>query len=556
MLTSLSIRNVVLIEKLDLSFEKGLSVFTGETGAGKSILLDALSLCLGAKTDTGLIRYGAEQLSVTAEFDEDTLSSLLPFFKEQGIEVDSSLILRRIITKEGKSKVFINDQPVSLSLLRQIGEKCIEIHGQFASHTLLDSSTHIHVLDAYGKLQKEQNDCADAYRLWKEKKEAVLQKETILAMAKEEESYLKESLEDLEKLNPKKGEEEALSKQRTSLMNAEKITESLNVAYMILSSGSSPTIESMVHSVQKELEKASQLSGGSFDNILDRFNSISEELNETVELLESKSTSFEDPSSELEQIEDRYFALKNLERKHSCEVDDLPDLTISLRSQLDMLNKGENELDALRVEQEKMHLYFLKKAKALSLKRKTIAEKLDKAITEELPALKLSKAKFKTLINELLESDASPNGLDQVTFCVATHAVPFAPIHKIASGGELARFMLVLKVNLAQTESNGVMIFDEVDSGVGGATAFAVGERLLKLAKKCQVLVVTHSPQVASFGNHHFHVSKIDTQNGVVSTNVMLLDKANQIEEIARMLSGAHITPAARQAAQTLLDKS
>ena len=556
MLTGLSIRNVVLIEKLDLTFEKGLCVFTGETGAGKSILLDALSLALGARSDAGLIRYGADQLSVSAAFMIEETHPLFALLKDQGLEAENPLILRRIVMKDGKSKAFVNDQLISASLLRQIGDMLVEIHGQFASHGLLNPATHIHVLDAYGELQKDVDTCSTAYRAWKEKQAAVREAERILAAAKAEEDYLRHAVKELETFAPEVGEEEALSVRRTALMNAEKITESLNNAYMTLSSGGSTTVEGMIRSAQRELEKASRLSDGSFDDLITCLDQVSDSLNEAVEQLEAKSNDFEDPVLELEQVEERYFSLKELARKHRCDSDDLPGLLTTYQTQLATLDKGEEELILLQKQQEEMRLAFLKAAQTLSVKRQKTAQRLDKAVGAELPALKLGKAHFQTVLEELPESEASPSGLNRVTFCVSTNAAPPAPIHKIASGGELARFMLALKVNLAQTEKIDTMIFDEVDSGIGGATASAVGERLRRLAEDRQVLVVTHSPQVAAFGTHHMNVSKTDGTNGAVLTTVILLENDSRTEEIARMLSGAEITAAARKAAETLLEKS
>ena len=556
MLTGLSIRNVVLIEKLDLSFEEGLCVFTGETGAGKSILLDALSLALGARSDIGLIRYGSDQLSVGAEFIIGEKHPLFILLKEQGLEVENPLILRRIVTKEGKSKAFINDQPVSVSLLRQVGDMLVEIHGQFASHGLLNPTTHIYVLDSYGNLQEEVNVCSQSYRKWKEKQTAVQEAEKILMAAKAEEEYLRHAVKEIETFNPKIGEEEALSLQRATLMNSEKIAESLNNAYMILSGGGGTTVSGMLHSVQRELEKASRLGNNHFDSLISCLDQVSNGLNETIEQLEAISGDFENPTAELEQIEERYFSLKELARKHRCESNELPDRLIKYQTQLATLNKGEEELIELRKQQEENRLSFLKAAKVLSAKRQKVAEKLDKAIGKELPALKLGKAHFKTILEELPETEASPTGMNRVTFCISTNAAPLSAIHKIASGGELARFMLALKVILAKTQQPDTMIFDEVDSGIGGATASAVGERLRRLSEDCQVLVVTHSPQVAAFGTHHMNVSKTDGINGSVLTTVTPLEQENRIEEIARMLSGTEITSAARKAAETLLEKS
>ncbi len=557
MLLSLSIRNVVLIEKLDLSFDKGLCVFTGETGAGKSILLDALSLALGARAETDLIRYGAEQLSVTAEFQVDEKHPALSILTEQGLDTDTTLILRRTLTKDGKSKAFINDQAISVGLLREIGNTLVEIHGQFASHGLLNPTNHLPVLDNYGGLADLAQTCRQLYENWREKKALVTQAADILAKAKADEEYLTHAVKELEALEPQKGEEEKLSIRRTELMNAEKITESLNNAYMTLSGGGSSTVQAMIHSAVRELEKANRFTEGSFDDILKVLDTAADSLAEAVENLEAQSANFSDPGPELEQLEDRLFTLKDVARKHRVEVDDLPDTLITFQDQLNTLYKGEEELVAHQKAAEQVRLDFIAKAKELSIARQKAAERLDQAVRKELPALKLGKAHFETRVEELPETEFSATGMNRVTFCVSTNnGIPPAPLNKVASGGELARFMLALKVNLAGAENIPTLIFDEVDSGIGGATASAVGERLRRLGQERQVLVVTHSPQVAAFGTDHMNVTKQTTSDNHILTTVIPLTAEKRLEEIARMLSGAEITDQARLAAQTLLEKS
>lgn len=557
MLVSLSIRNVVLIEKLDLSFDKGLCVFTGETGAGKSILLDALSLALGARAETELIRYGADQLSVTAEFTIDKKHPALQILSEQGLDTDTTLILRRTLTKDGKSKAFVNDQPISVGLLKEIGNTLVEIHGQFASHSLLNPANHLPVLDNYGGLTELVETCRQLYEDWRNKKALVIQAAEILQKAKADEEYLTHAVKELEALAPQKGEEEKLSTRRTELMNAEKITESLNNAYMILSSGSNSTVQSMIHSAARELEKANRFTDGSFDEILKTLDLTADSLAEAVESLEEQSANFSDPGPELEQLEDRLFTLKDIARKHRVAVDDLPETLLNFKAQLNTLYKGEEELIMHRKAAEQARLDFITKATELSKARHKAAEQLDKAVREELPALKLNKAHFETRVEELPESDFSATGMNRITFCVSTNnGVPPAPLNKVASGGELARFMLALKVNLAGAENIPTLIFDEVDSGIGGATASAVGERLRRLGQERQVLVVTHSPQVAAFGTEHMNVTKETTADNHILTTVIPLTAEKRLEEIARMLSGAEITDQARLAAQTLLEKS
>ena len=556
MLQSLSIHNVVLIDKLNLNFGNGLSVFTGETGAGKSILLDALSLALGGRADAGLVRHGQDSLSVTAEFLVDESHPAYQLLQENELDADTTLILRRTLSKDGKSKAFINDTPVSVNLLRQIGDTLVEIHGQFASHGLLNPTTHLGVLDKYGKLEKNADDCRGAYTDWKEAERDVQKALAILQKAKDDEEFLTHAVKELQAFKPKVGEESELSERRTALMNAEKITESLNAAYQILSSSAGSNLQSQITTAMRELEKANRFMPNKFESILSDLDTISEGLASVSDELENVASSFEDPAQELEQIDERFFSLKDLARKYHVECDELPTTLADFEDKLSLIDKGEDELVALRSKAENARLDFIQKATLLSQKRHEAAKKLDNAVAKELPALKLEKARFVTQIEDVEENNFTAEGMNQVTFCISANAgMPPAPLNKVASGGELARFMLALKVNLAGLEDIPTLIFDEVDSGIGGATASAVGERLARLAKERQVLVVTHSPQVAAFGSAHMQVSKF-TKNDTVLTTVTPLKDDNRLEEIARMLSGAQITEAARLAAKTLWEKS
>ena len=551
MLSSLFIQNVVLIDKLSLPFEGGLTVLTGETGAGKSILLDSLSLALGERADMGLIRHGEEALSVSATFDIDNKHPALSLLAEQGLDKETTLILRRTLTKDGKSKAFINDMPVSIGFLKNVGNTLVEIHGQFATHGLLNSATHLSVLDSYGNI--DTSIIPTLYKEWKDKKEAVKQALDILEKAKEEEEYLRHSVRELESFNTHVGEEEELSIRRTELMNAEKITESLNEAYGLLSGRSEDGLSSLLHQAERALEKASRFTPSErLTLVLEHLQKTEEELNDAVSLLEEEASEFEDPTYELEQIDGRFFALKDLARKYRTSPDELPVLLAEYQEKLTTLDKGEEELIQLQKEESSLRRAYLDEAQHLNDLRQKVALTLDKTVMAELPALKLGKATFKTEISLLDEDKATLLGLNTACFMISTNAgSPLAPLHKVASGGELARFMLALKVNLAQ--SGMTLIFDEVDAGIGGATASAVGERLLKLSKKEQVLLVTHSPQVASFGNTHLHVDK---QNESSLTTVTKLSDEQRTEEIARMLSGASVSDSARHNAKELLLKS
>ncbi len=556
MLSALSIRNVVLIDKLDLNFNTGLSVFTGETGAGKSVLLDSLALALGARADAGLVRYGTDKLSVCAEFILPPTHPVFELLKENDIDFspDDPLILRRSLDKDGKSKAFVNDQTVGVSFLRLLGEELVEIHGQFTTHSLLNPATHLNVLDSYGGLEEEKKKTKELFAAWKEADRKLKEASEILEKAKREEEYLSFAADELSRLAPKKGEEEALSCERAALMNAEKITEALNEAYQILNQNQEGSAS--VSKAMRALERADRLTEGGFEEALRRLEKIDEDFGEVSALLEEKGASYEDPSARLEELEDRLFTLKDMGRKYQCAPDDLPDKLEEFQKQLSLLNKGEEEAFSLRQEQEKTRLAYLQQARALSALRQKAADKLDKSVMKELPDLKLEKAVFKTKLTAKEEEKWGPDGLDEVVFEVSTNTgTPLAALNKIASGGELARFMLALKVNTALNENLEIMVFDEIDTGMSGPTARAIGQRLKKLAQKTQVLVITHSPQVASCGTNHFMVLKKEEAK-TIQTFVRRLNDEERIREIARMLSGREITPTALQNAKELLEEN
>ena len=553
MIDSLSIRNVVLIDKLDLTFEKGLGVFTGETGAGKSILLDSLSLILGARGDSSLVRFGENQLSVAAEFS-DIAPEVVSFLQEQGIECeDKSILIRRVVTKDGKSKAFINDQNVSISFLKSIGDNLVEIHGQFSTHSLLNPSTHLFVLDTFAKLSEET---LKVKSLWIEYKKA--QNETIAAEEKlknaaTQKEYLEQSLEDLEKLNPEIGEEETLVQKRTNLMNSEKILSAIQSAFELISDeqkGSSRQLSMAA----RHLEKASQYDEKSFTEIIDLLDQAQNLLSETEYKLEQITENFGD-TSELPSIDDRLFALRAAARRHQTTIDDLPNLITRLKQELIQIDQADDTLLKLKAKEKELLSTYQKAALDLSNKRQKAALRLDDKVKQELPALKLEKAVFKTSVTQKDLSTATETGIDDVAFTVSTNTgTPLAPLNKIASGGELSRFMLALKVNLAKQSALPTIVFDEIDSGVGGATADAIGSRLNKLAADCQVLAVTHAPQVASYGHQHWTVSKSEKE-GKIITSVKKLSSAERLNEVARMLSGSEITKTAITMAEELLLK-
>lgn len=554
MLSRLSIRDVVLIEKLDLDFTEGLGVFTGETGAGKSILLDSLALAMGARSDSSLIRRGAQKLSVAAEFTLPREHDVFTLLDEQAIDFEDRgpLLLRRIVSIDGKSKAFINDAAVSASFLRQVGDYLVEIHGQFATHGLLNTATHRHVLDSYGGLENLKNACSSAYIAWQSKIKEKQTAEENLANAQAEEEFLRHSVQELSSFAPIVGEEKELADRRALMMNGEKLAEALNAARDSLTNDA---VTRALHQAQRQLEAANRLAEGRFDTVMTALERTSAELSEATFALEAECQAIDFNPHEQEQVEERLFALRALARKHQVTADELPALLENFESRLAALDKGGNDLIRLAKEEESTRLSYTEAAGKLSTARKKAAKQLDEAVMAELPPLKLEKAIFRTEVEPLPDFAWTAEGQDKVIFTAATNAGTIAgPIHKIASGGELSRFMLALKVNLATAEQIPTLVFDEVDSAVGGATASAVGERLSRLAKEnCQVLVITHSPQVASFGNHHFRVEKNEVEVGKVITAVNELKGDKRREEIARMLAGTTITEASRAAADELL---
>ena len=553
MLQSLSIRNVVLIDKLDLDFNRGLSVLTGETGAGKSILLDSLGLVLGNRAETSLIRFGEDKLSVTAVFDlPDKSDPLWSILNENELEAEEELIIKRTLTRDGKSKIFVNDQAVSLKLLKDIGKYLVEVHGQFDNQGLLNPANHLSVLDAYGNYPQLTLSVEEAFQTYKSAKRQRIKAEENIAKAKQDEENLRHWVKELEAAGTYAGEEAELSARRAELMNAEKIIENLSYAYNVLTQGSD--VQSALRHAQSALDKAASHVEGKYDEIIAALDRALIEASEAISQIEAASENISMNTNELENIESRLFMLKGLARKHQVSVEDLPQVLADFQGRLSTIEFGEEGIENLRKAEQNARLNYLKSANELSAARIKAAAELDKSVMRELPPLKMEKARFVTQINKNDEAAWNENGFDAVAFTVATTPnSPQGPIHKIASGGELARIMLALKVNLAQSSSVSAMIFDEVDAGVGGATAQAVGERLARLAQGVQVMVVTHSPQVASRGNNHFKVEK-STVDNVTTTNVRELSENERCEEIARMLAGEVITDEARAAANVLIN--
>lgn len=554
MLTQLDIRNVVLIDQLYIAFNSGLCVLTGETGAGKSVLLDSLGLALGVRAESGLVRKGAEHARVTASFQIPPDHGAYEILKQADIFIeDDILLLRRVVYNNGKSRAFINDQPVSVGLLKQVGDTLVEIHGQFETQGLLNPATHCAMLDEYAGLEEELGALALLWNAWKD---AQMQREALRSFsnrAREEETYLRLSVEDLQSIDPQKGEEHELSILRERLKNREKILEALSIASAHLGSDHDP--------VQKAWAALDNIAGegdGAIEQALQALASASEDMSQAHSLIQSAQSDLLESEYNLEEIDERLYALRMQARKHGCNPDDLSDMLEQLQEQLSTIENSDENLEKCNQKCEEARVAYLQKAEAISARRKKIGTKLNTLVMRELPPLKLDKARFETQVERLDEGEWGARGVDRVRFLVATNpGQALGAIHKIASGGEMSRFMLALKVIIAQEGSTHSFIFDEVDAGIGGATADAVGERLARLAHSKQVLVVTHAPQVAARADHHWIVTKSEVSKGAVTTDITpLTSRQARCEEIARMLAGADITDEARAAAAKLIDQA
>ena len=548
MLTHLSISNIVLIEKLNLEFGAGLNILTGETGAGKSILMDALSLALGARFDAGLVRHGCAIASVTAEFDAVS-QRLGDMLTENGIEIDDTLILRRTLGCDGKSRAWVNDTPVSIKTLKQIGDNLVEIHGQFANHALLDPATHLNALDSFGirispdyaqlleRVRTTYNEYHTAQRRLDDLKKN-------LEKTANEHDFLIHNINELQALNVHVGEEDELATKRTSMMNAEKDAAILSDAVAALN----PHGESLSHGIYNAA------------NILLRIktdpNPYAEQIDDLysaaqiISDAEEKLAPIEPDIATLDSIEERLFAIRAAARKHRVSADELPEKLQQMLSELDAIENSDAELKKLTTDVSRKKSEFDKFAHELSNARTATAQQLRTQILAELPDLKLGSADFMAS-----RTDATPSahGIDDVVFMIKTNpGMPFAPLHRAASGGELARFMLALRVILTDGGPAHTFVFDEIDTGISGATASAVGSRLNRLAATSQTLVITHSAQVAGFADKHFKISK-HTVNDTTVTDVFEIHNTDRVNEIARIISGAEITPESLATARTLI---
>ena len=553
MLATLSIQNIVLIDRLELEFQAGLSVLTGETGAGKSILLDSLGLVLGARADSGLLRAGADKGVVTAEFLLEDGQAVHPLLEEQGLEDEGDVLrLRRQLTADGRSRAWVNDQPVGVGLLSQIGDMLVEIHGQGGQQGLLDPGTHRDLLDGFGGLGPARRKTATAHSAFVDARDALAAAEARLAKAREDEDFLRHAVEELRALAPQPGEEETLAADRTLMMHGEQVAEEL--AEVLAAMTGDKGAESRLRVALGRLERVAEKAGGRLEEAINAVARAFAEAEDAARSVEAVSRELEFDPNALENTEERLFALRAAARKYNCTVEGLPAEKDRLTQELESLETGAQDIAGLKAAVASTQKDFAAAVEALRAGREKAAAALDQAMAAELPPLKLEKATFKTAVLPLPEEKWGGHGGDEVRFEVSTNpGTALGPISKIASGGELSRFALALKVVLAAGETSLSMVFDEIDQGVGGAVAAAVGERLAKLGEAGQVLVVTHSPQVAARGAHHVRVGKV-LDGDAALTLIEPLDRDARREEIARMLAGSEVTDEARAAAARLLD--
>ncbi len=552
MLVQLSIRDIVLIDRLELAFGPGLSVLTGETGAGKSILLDAFSLALGGRGDGALVRQGAGQGQVIAAFDVAGDHPARAIVREAGLDDDGDLILRRVQMGDGRTRAFVNDQPASVQVLRAVGAALVEIHGQHDDRALVDPATHRAILDAYGGLQRESRAVAEAAKRFTALRSALDGQRKAVAAAARDADYLRHVVEELTALAPQAGEEEALAERRATMMQSEKVVTELNEAFEAIAGPGAPG--PVVSAAMRKLERRTGSAPRLVEPAVRTLDAVLIAMDEARTTIEALLREAEFDPRELERAEERLFALRAAARKHDVAVDDLPALAARSAALLADIDGGEEALRRREAELAEAEAAYLSAARSLSARRREVGAKLDAAVNAELPPLKLERARFTA---EITTDDTARDeaGIDRVEFWVQTNpGTRPGPMAKIASGGELSRFMLALKVVLAERASAPTLVFDEIDTGVGGAVADAIGQRLARLARNVQVMSVTHAPQVAARAEAHFLIEKRSEAGGErVITQVAALGESERGEEIARMLAGETITEEARAAARRLL---
>jgi DNA repair protein RecN (Recombination protein N) len=554
MLNALSVRNIVLIDQLDLALDGGMTVLTGETGAGKSILLDALTLALGGRGDASLVRNGQESGQVVAVLQLAADHPARAVLRDNAIPDDEDVILRRVQFADGRTRAFINDQPVSAALLQRVGSQIVEIHGQHDDRALVDVATHRAALDAFGELDGAAVKVHQAWQALSEAQEAVAAQKALVEQALAAEDYARHTVDELSKLKPVAGEEEEFAERRQHLQQVERAASDVIEIDEMLNgpSAPAPALASLMRRLMRKIDGGQTL----FQPLVDTLDASLVTLDRTGEALEELKREMAYDPAELEGVEERLFALRAAARKHQTTCDGLAEVLARYTTDLDTLQSGEARLGALRIAEAKAMENYRKAAESLSSGRAKAAAALSKAVGAELPDLKLGSAKF-IVDHQVDVSRVAASGFDQIAFHVQTNPGTAAgPLLKVASGGELSRFLLALKVVLADRGSAPVLIFDEIDTGVGGAVADAIGRRLARLAGKVQVLAVTHAPQVAARAQRHLLIEKQAVREGAfMRTHVKPLDVAARQEEVARMLAGAKVTDEARAAASKLLSE-
>jgi DNA repair protein RecN (Recombination protein N) len=552
MLTRLSIRDIVLIDRLDIDFAPGLSVLTGETGAGKSILLDAFALALGARGDASLVRQGAEQGQVIAAFDAPADHPARGVLHANGIATEDEVILRRVQLADGRTRASVNDQPVAVQLLKSLGSALVEIHGQHDERALVDASIHRHLLDAFGGLEARAREVERLWNACREAEAALESHRLQVERAQREADWLRYAVEELAELAPEVGEETKLAEQRAAMIQAEKVAQDLRDAHASVAGAQSPV--SALSVALRRLERRQLHASAVIEPVVKALDAALNAIEEArLHLDQALGASDRDPRT-LERIEERLFALRAAGRKYNVPIDDLNALGLRYRSDLTLIDAGTERLAALARTAAEAREHYANLADTLSSQRRSAAENLDKAVNAELKPLRLERARFSTEITTD-PATASSHGVDRIEFWVRTNPGTRAgPLIKVSSGGELARFLLALKVALADRGSAPTLVFDEIDTGVGGAVADAIGVRLARLGRRVQTLAVTHAPQVAARADHHYLIFKNVLDKGKrVATRVSELASADRREEIARMLAGAEITEEARAAAERLM---
>ncbi len=552
MLARLSIRDIVLIDRLDIEFASGLSVLTGETGAGKSILLDAFALALGARGDAALVRHGAEQGQVTAAFELPPNHPVRALMDENDIPAEDELILRRVQFADGRTRAFVNDQPLSAQALKTLGAALVEIHGQHDERALVDAAAHRRLLDAFAGLDSQ---AGEVERLWNERRAragAVAVHRAQVERAQREADFLRHAVDELKRLAPEASEEAALADKRAIMMQAEKVAGDLRDAHDAVAGAQSPV--PLLSATVRRLERRAAQAPALIEPAVKALDAALTALDDARRHLDAALHTANHDPSELEKIEERLFALRAAARKHNVPVDELNALAARYAAELGLIDAGAERLAALEEAARAADAHYREAAAALSRDRKKAAETLDRAVNDELKPLKLERAKFVTEIVTDPEA-GGPHGIDRVEFWVQTNpGTRPGPLMRVASGGELARFLLALKVVLANRGSASTLVFDEVDTGAGGAVADAIGVRLARLSRRAQVIAVTHAPQVAARADRHYLISKSALDKGKrVATRVAELAADKRREEVARMLAGAEITAEARAAAERLI---